>query len=176
MPQPSSSAVNPTDPTQARGGKPAAQDDLGSLILSLQNRVSKIESALSVNSWHPFKYNTGAGTGNWGDYDTTGVWGPAGWLQDASGFIHMHGLVKNLNAVTYLSGINLIIATGLPSPEIFEMGMGVWQDTAGHSGIARVDVTSSGVLQMAGLDFTTSGNDGLYLYMGLIIKPYKAVT
>jgi hypothetical protein len=47
MPQPIAIPINPRNPTQARSGKPARQDDLNTLIIDLQNRVERLEKVLS---------------------------------------------------------------------------------------------------------------------------------
>ena len=127
-----------------------------------------LQTALKV-SWTNagITYFTGAGTGNWQDYDTA----PNGWpgLQyaiDASGFCHLRGTVKNGTAVVYPS-TNLQIATlpaALTPAKIARVNF-AYIDNAGHDGIPYGYVLGGlHVLQLGGIDFAeNTANSGTYL-------------
>ena len=122
------------------------------------------------------------GTGNWTDYVTDNSWGPAGYAIDAQGFCHIRGLVKNGTGVVYPS-TNIAIADGLPVPKINVMGLGLFNDSAGHTGVARIDIqngvggTTAGRLTMAGSDFALNGgNNGVYSLLALSFPPYSTLS
>lgn len=165
------------------GGKPPRQDTTESIMMDLQRRVKALEENLLSNSWRNLSYQTGAGTGNWSDYGAAGLWSPAGYMIDATGFCHIRGLVKNGTAVSY-PATNTLIAIGLPEPQEAVMGQGMFIDTLSHTGIARLDIYNTAVggvggagkLLMAGTDYgygPTVGNNGLYSWMALIFRPYR---
>lgn len=202
--------VDPTNTaTSNPGGKPPRQDSETAILRDLINRVTALEAAQTRNQGITFlspngqksetlslsnlgsfiapnvawtRFSSGYYYAPWTDYGGSG-WQYAGFGVGLDGRVFVRGLIHNTVASAY-PGTNVIIATGLPVPssETSVMGVGMFSDSAGHFGLARVDIyngaggTTPGQMQLGGQDFAnTGGNNGSYAWMALLIPPYTTV-